>query len=73
MAEPVNEAARQVALEKYAEADALLAEAEAMPRWRWFARWRRLDKARAIYHGTGLFLQAEKYRDAVERTTGYRP
>lgn len=73
MGEPVNEAARQVALENYAEADALIAEAAEMPRWRWFARWRRQDKARAIYHGTGLFLQAEKYRDAVERATGYRP
>lgn len=73
MAEPVNEAARQIAIANYAQADALLAEAEAMPRWRWFARWRRRDKAEAIKRETSLFLQAEKYRDAVERATGYRP
>lgn len=73
MAEPINEVARQIAAANFDEARRLEAEAESLPRWRWLARWCRRDEARTIRQGTTLFLREEKFRDAVERTTGWRP
>ena len=62
----VSETALAVARENFAEAKALEAEAEAMPRWRWYARWRRRDKARIIRLATGQFLLWEEFRKEIQ-------
>ena len=57
---------RKVLRKMFAEADALSAEAASLPRWRWFARWRRLDKANTIRKAAGSTYQWWMFQHFVE-------